>query len=110
MEKKLPAIYRSEGTKNVVNKEVYYSFLEPLEEKKIEKSQNVFSTEKSKVEITLDEIFHRHGYSFNVPVLIQLPGREIHTFLAARNKSNLLTLDDEVIPIASILNIQIKKP
>ena len=109
MSKKLPAIYRSEGTKNRVNKEIFYSFHEEKQEEHSPSSQEESST-KTSIETTLDTIFKGRGYAFNVPVFIKLPGREIHTFLAARNKSNLLTLDDEVIPIASILELKIKKP
>ncbi len=107
MSKKLPAIYRSEGTSNKVNKEVYYSFIEERE-----KQENSFEVQDQNqtVEDTIHQIFNRKGYPFNVPVRIKLPGKEFDTFLAAKTKTTILTLDDEVIPIASILEIKIKKP
>lgn len=105
MNKKLPAIYRSEGTKREVNKEVYYSFLEDRNGK-----MEVPIEKHLTIEETLDQIFHRRGYSFNVLVHMKLAGREFDTYLVTRTKTTILTLDDETIPIASILDLQIKKP
>ena len=112
MNKKLPSIYRSEGTKKSVNKEVFYSYLEDkkleTEEKKFEREEKTDST--LTINETLYQIFNRKGYSFNVPVHIKLKDKELDTFLAARTQTTLLTLDDEVIPIDSIISLQIKKP
>ncbi len=105
MKKKLPAIYRSDGPQKSVNKEAYYSF---HEEEPVSFSKDELESEATVLE-TLDKIFNRRGYPFNVPVRIKLPGRVLDTFLAARTKTTILTLDDEVIPIASILELQIKK-
>ncbi len=106
MKKKLPAIYRSDVPKRKVNKEAYYSFLE--EDDSFVEEEKKFESEASVLE-TIEKIFTRRGYPFNVPVQITLPGRVIDTFLAARTKTTLLTMDDEVISIASILKLQIKK-
>ena len=112
MNKKLPSIYRSEGTKKSVNKEVFYSYLEDkkleTEEKKFEREEKTDST--LTINETLYQIFNRKGYSFNVPVHIKLKDKELDTFLAARTQTTLLTLDDEVIPIDSIISLKIKKP
>ncbi len=119
MNKKLPSIYRSEGTKKFVNKEVFYSYLEEKkldsEDKKLETEEKNFKREEKTdqtltINETLYQIFNRKGYSFNVPVHIKLKDKELDTFLAARTQTTLLTLDDEVIPIDSIISLQIKKP
>lgn len=105
MSKKLPAIYRSGGAKRPVNKEVFYSFLEEVPDT----ITPLPSHETTSIEETLDQIFYGRGYSFNVLVHIKLPGREFDTYLAARTKTTILTLDNEVIPIASIIDLQRKK-
>ena len=58
----------------------------------------------------LDKIFNTSGYAFNIPVRIKLSGKVIDTYLALRKNDSIITLDNEVIPIALIESLEIKSP
>ena len=65
--------------------------------------------EQASIEDKINAIFRTRGYPFNIPVTISFAGKTINTFLAARMGSNIITLDNEIIPIATITSLEIKK-
>ena len=65
--------------------------------------------EQASIEDKINAIFRTRGYPFNIPVTISFAGKTVNTFLAARTNSSIITLDNEVIPIATITSFQIKK-
>lgn len=96
--KKLPNIYKNE---NVIpinnNKKSCY-----LENESVVEKQSLDITEK------LNIIFNGMGYSYNIAVVIKTKDKEYHTSLVARTKNNLVTLDNDVIPIKDIISLEIK--
>lgn len=95
--KKLPKIYQNEITKKIKNnKEICYLNNEKMS--------------KNNIEETLNEIFNGLGYSYNIPVQITTKDNNIYnTGIVSKTNTNLITLDNDVIPITNIINIEIKK-
>ena len=99
--KKLPKIYQTEFTKKINNnKKVCYIGTEALniEENYIQDKERI-----------LDEVFSGFGYSYNIPLQIKTKTKQYETSLIARTKQNVVTLDNEVIPISEIISIKKKK-
>lgn len=71
--------------------------------------KTVIKEEQVSIEDKINSIFKTRGYPFNIPVTISFAGKTIDTYLAARTNSSIITLDNEVIPIATITSLQIKK-
>lgn len=93
--KKLPEIYKNQNTKLIDNnKKVYY----------MKKEENR-SMIKNTIEEQLDNIFHGLGYSYNIPVEIITKNTTYHTSLVTKTKENVVTIDNQVIPISDIISI-----
>ena len=90
--KKLPRIYQNRINKKINNnKEVDYV-----------KNRNI------NVRDTLNKIFTGRGYSYNIPVIIETNNKVYDTSIVTRTKTNIVTLENEIIKINDILNITIK--
>lgn len=101
--KKLPKIYQAEINKKISNnKKICYlkNATDQLESTNIE---NGSVLEK------LDEIFSGLGYSYNRSVIIKTNQKEYNTSLIAKTKNNVITLENEIIPISDIITIKEKK-
>lgn len=100
--KKLPKIYQGEFNKKIINnKKICY--VENINDAPEERST------KNNVKDMLNEIFSGIGYSYNIPVIIKTTNQEYITSLIAKTKNNVITLDNEVIPISNIISIKKKK-
>lgn len=96
--KKLPKIYQTDILKDINNnKKSCYVSLEPIE------------IRTDETDITLDEIFSGLGYSYNIPLIIKTKKSEYKTSLIAKTKNNLITIDNEIIPISEVISIKRKK-
>lgn len=99
MSKKLPSIYSEKTDKKINNNEkVYYSNQE-IQEKK----------EPIDIGKKINNIFNSPSYVYKIDVLIKRKGVEKNYKLIGKNQKNLITLDNELIPINEIENIEIKK-
>jgi len=100
--KKLPKIYQNEITKNINNNKKY-CYLE--DEKTVQKQQSergrLFSVKEE-----LDNIFSGFGYSYNIPLIIKTTSKEYKTSLVSRTKNNVVTIENEIIPITEIISIE----
>lgn len=100
--KKLPKIYQNEIDKNIKNNKTVYRF------KNMDTRSSTPYENNKTVKETLDEIFNGIGYALNIVVLIKTKSKEYETTLVARTSNNIVTIDNEVIPIEDILNLEIK--
>lgn len=100
--KKLPKVYQNDFNKKISNnKEICY-----LSDTK---EENIPTTnESTNVEVVLDEVFNGLGYAYNIPLKIKTSTKVYETSLIAKTKYNLITLDNEIIPIEEIINIEKK--
>ncbi|MDD5887870.1 MAG: hypothetical protein PUC82_00015 [bacterium] len=101
--KKLPKVFQNEISKNINNnKKVCY-----LKEENKNVSDPITSNQT--ITDTLDEIFSGLGYSYNIPVIIKTKTKTYDTSLITKSRINIITIDNEVIPISDIISINIKK-
>lgn len=102
--KKLPKVFQNEFSKTINNnKKICY-----LKEENPDLSNQKHTVHQSTVESTLDRIFSGIGYSYNIPVIIKTSSKIYDTSLVTKSSLNIITLDNEVIPISDIISIDIK--
>lgn len=96
--KKLPKIYQNNFIKEINNnrKKCYVT---------IEKEPIIEETS----DITLEEIFSGIGYSYNIPIIITTTKQKYITSLIAKTKHNLITIDNDLIPLSDVISIKRKK-
>ncbi len=93
--KKLPSIYKNDINKKIKNnREVTYV-------KEERKTQNINEI--------LNTIFNGTGYSYNIPLIIKTNTNTYQTSLVSKNTTNVITLDNDIIPIKDIISIERKK-
>ena len=63
------------------------------------------SVNTTSVEDELNSIFNSLGYSYNIPVELVTKTSTYHTSLVAKTKENVLTIDNQTIPIRDIVRI-----
>lgn len=96
--KKLPKIYQNSINKTIKNnKTVCY-----LKNEDIRYSSN-------NLEDTLNTIFNGMGYAYNIPVTITTKYKTYNTSLISKTKNNIVTLDNDIIPIIDIIDLKINK-
>ena len=90
--KKLPKIYKN----NNINPKDNNKKICHLKEEIINNKEDI-----------LNEIFNGLSHPYNIEVLIKTNNKIYETYLVSKTKKNIITLDNDVIPIDSILNIEI---
>ena len=90
--KKLPELYKNEKMNLVDHNCKAYTIKEEVVEEKEED--------------LLDTIFNGIGHPYNQKVFIKTNKKTYETYLVSRTKQNVLTLENEVIPIQDILFIK----
>lgn len=96
--KKLPKIYQN-NIKKMINNNKTVCYL---------KNENI-SYQVNDIENTLDTIFNGMGYAYNIPVTITTKYKTYITSLITKTKNNVVTLDNDIIPIVDIIDIKINK-
>ena len=77
-------------------------------------NKNISYVRKDKKENTidivdkLDKLFKSSRYVFNIGVIIKTKDNVYDTKIMSRNRNNILTVNDEVIPIKDIYSLIIK--
>ncbi|MDD2434685.1 MAG: hypothetical protein PHO63_00320 [Bacilli bacterium] len=110
MEKKLPSVYANRNMNNSKNNErVYYSHKE--EPRTIQKSldNKLPSLIGQNVEQKINTIFASSNYIYKADVEITLDTGKVIKRVIGRNNNNLVTMDNELIPINKIIDIEYKK-
>lgn len=98
--KKLPEIYKNNINKKINNNKKM-CILKNVNEEIKEKTVNI--------EEILSKIFNGIGYSYNIPILIETKNKKYETSLITKTKNNVVTIDNDIIPINEIVNIKILK-
>ena len=101
--KKLPKIYQTEFTKKTTNNKKACHVKTEFEKEMIKEQSINYITEK------IDEIFKSIGHSYNIPLTIKTKTKEYTTSIIAKIKNNVITLENEIIPISEIIYIEEKK-
>lgn len=94
--KKLPKVYQNEITKKINNnKTVCY----------LKEEKNLFEEHKiPTIMEKIEKVFSTYGYSFNIPVTIKTHNKIYETSLIAKTSNNIITLDNDIIPISDIID------
>lgn len=111
MQKKLPKIYQSTFSHTIDNNNrIFYSaYQQPIiTENAVSSSKKEEPIRVKSIEEEVEELFHTTGYVFNIPVEITTNQRKIETKIAGKLNHTLITLDNEKIPISSIISIKRK--
>lgn len=105
MEKKLPKVFANKIEKTINNNSKIYNSTSETDEKKPEIQNN------NKVEKTIlkkiNEIMNSKKYIYKIPVKININGNEKITKIIGKNKTNIITIDNEIIKIEEINDIEI---
>lgn len=107
MEKKLPGVFPGKVKKNCGNnKQVFYS---NKEEKEVSNEDRGAGYKKVKnVNQKISEIFNSSNYVYKADVEIKLKSGTFNKRVVGRNSTHLITMENELIPIADIIDIRRK--
>lgn len=116
MNKKLPAIFKSEPNKKIENnKRVFYSKYESIGNV-IERNTDIdsiiseeSSSDDRSFNSSLDNLLKNNQFIFNVPVEISLKNETFNSKLVSKVGDHLLTNTGRVIQLDDILSIKIKQ-
>lgn len=97
MEKKLPKVFANKIEKDIMNNATYFKG-----NRKIEAEEKVNLNVRSKI----NQIFGSTRYVYKADVIIELKDRTITKRVIGKNKINLITIDNELIPIKDIIDIK----
>lgn len=103
MENKKPKIFANKIEKDIKNNEKY--FYSNMEEKQENKEENNEKPEKN-VSQKINDIFSSTRYVYKADVDIKLKDSELKTKIIGKNKTHLITIDNELIPISNIEDIK----
>lgn len=109
MERKLPGVYANKIDKTFNNNtKVYYS-QQSKEEKRITSIDNPFKTTDAERNILekIDAIFASPTFVYKADVKIKLVNGTMNATIIARNDIHLITIENQLIPISSILDIEL---
>ena len=93
--KKLPEVYKNEINKIINNNK---------DKCLVTKEDRLIKKDKIN-EISLDDIFNGIGYSYNIPITIKTKNKEYNTSLIAKTNNNVITIDNDIIPINEIITL-----
>lgn len=98
--KKLPNIYKNDITKKSDNNEiVYYSF-------ENNDRNSIGELDGRNVLQKINSIFTSNNYIYKADVEIKLKDKTINKTIIGKNKTHLITNDNELIPISDIVDIK----
>ena len=93
--KNLPELYKNNNMNPIDNnKKVYYM-----------KKKDSRELNNNSVEDELDSIFHSLGYSYNIPIELVTTKGIYYTSLVTKTKENVVTIDNQIIPISEIRRV-----
>ena len=92
--KKTPELYKNPDLNPINNNKTLY---------RITKENN---NNQEEIKNILDNIFYRFGHSYNKKIIIVTKEKEYETYLIARTKEAVYTLENDKILISDILKIK----
>lgn len=104
MGKKLPSVFQNKIDKKINNNETV-AYGDRNKEMKEEKKQNNAELENMNVKQKITKIFNSSNYIYKANVKIKLKDKEITKKIIGKNNKNIITIDNEVIPIDDIIDI-----
>ncbi len=100
MEKKLPKVFANKIDKKITNNnEVFY-------ENKKEVKEDVKPKFELNVNQKINQIFSSSRYVYKADVVITLKDKKVTKKIIGRNKTSLITMDNELISVNDIIDIE----
>ncbi|MDD3340608.1 MAG: hypothetical protein PHN72_00180 [Bacilli bacterium] len=111
MDKKLPGVFVNKISKKMTNnKTVYYG---GREEEKVEEVKKQNSSSKPEVQLNtkqkLNQIFKSVNYIYKMDVKITLKDKTLTKRIIGYNDHDVITFDNELIPISEIIDIEVSQ-
>lgn len=91
---KIPELYKNKNINPVNNNKKLYRIME----------REIIN--KEEIKNTLDNIFDNYNYYCHKKINIITKNNDYKTFIIARNKNSIFTLENEEIPITDIIEIK----
>ena len=104
MSKNLPEMFRCNLVKNINNNKTIYSSLIDNKNDKKNINNNV-KTDRFTIEQKIFNIFNSKDYIYKADVTIVTDEQKINKRIIGKNSDNLITIDNEYIPISIIRDI-----
>lgn len=105
MKKDLPKMYQTKINKTVPSIQKVYSTLDTRQPLNEERTVNNTRYSSISIEKKIDNIFNSPDYVYKADVTIVTDGETLHRRIIARNRNNIITIDNEYIPISIIRDI-----
>lgn len=104
--KKIPKVFANKVNNKAGNNEnVFYSEYQKYDNSKQSFSHETNSLNKN-INQKINDIFNSSDYVYKADVEIILNDKTIKRKVIGRNSTNLLTIDNELIPISNIVDIK----
>ena len=105
MKKELPKMYQTKINKTVPSIQKVYSTLDTRQD--IREESSIPNTRYSSISIErkIDNIFNSSDYVYKADVTIVTDRETLNRRIIARNRNNIITIDNEYIPISIIRDI-----
>jgi hypothetical protein len=97
--RKLPNIYKNDITKKIDNNEMYYYSVK-------EDRNDTIELDGKNVIQKINSIFKSNNYIYKAEVEIKLKDKVVNKTIIGKNKTHLITVNNELIPISDILDIK----
>ena len=99
MDKKLPRVFANRIDKKLNNNSTCYVSNE---------KRNIVKFSKNDINKKINEIFNSTSYLYRANVVITFKNGDVVKKIIGKNKNQLITIDNELIPIDDILDIRLK--
>jgi hypothetical protein len=99
VEKKLPSVFANKIEKKLINNDSYFRSNQEIKEEKKELKKDININQK------INNIFNSSRYVYKADVEIKLKDKTIIKKIIGKNDYNLITIDNELIPIENIIDI-----
>ncbi len=104
MDKKLPKVFQNSIDKEINNNSDYFYSEYSIKESKNNLKKDVKVKDKSIMD-KIDSIFTSYRYVYKADVDITFKDNTISKRIIGRNRTHLITIDNELIPISDIIDI-----
>lgn len=98
--KELPKMYQNKINKKINNIQKVYNSYDDRNVTDKKKKYSSISVEKK-----IDNIFSSYDYVYKADVIIETDSETLRKRIVARDKNNVITIDNEYIPISIIRDI-----
>ena len=105
MNKELPKMYQSKINREVPSIQRVYSTLDKDDNREYINDRNISRYSSISIEKKIDDIFNSPNYVYKADVRIITDTETIDRRIIARNRNNIITIDNEYIPISIIRDI-----